>query len=48
MLLAQHSEYAEKQNNNILIPRSILRRNNPGGLVKDKRLQEATEQYLIY
>jgi len=50
MLLNQDSDSIEtkKQNNNLLIPRSILKRNNPGGLVKDKRLEEATEQYLIY
>ena len=38
----------KKTNNDLLIPRSILKRNNPGGLIKDKRLQEATEEYLSY
>ena len=32
----------------MLIPRSILKRNNPGGLIKDIRLQEATAEYLAY
>ena len=27
-----------KVNNDVLIPRSILKRNNPGNLIKDKRL----------
>ena len=39
---------AVKINNDVLIPRSILKRNNPGGLIKDKRLQEATEDYFSY
>jgi hypothetical protein len=32
----------------VLIPRSILKRNNPGNLVKDKRLEEATRDYYRY
>jgi hypothetical protein len=39
---------AVKINNDLLIPRSILKRNNPGFLIKDKRLQEATEEYISY
>ena len=39
---------AVKINNDLLIPRSILKRNNPGSLIKDKRLQEATEEYISY
>lgn len=39
---------SHKINNDLLIPRSILKRNNPGGLIKDKRLQEATKDYLGY
>ena len=35
-------------NNDVLIPRSILKRNNPGNLVKDKRLEEATQDYYKY
>jgi len=35
-------------NNDVLIPRSILKRNNPGNLVKDKRLEEATQEYYRY
>lgn len=35
-------------NNDVLIPRSILKRNNPGNLVKDKRLEEATQDYYRY
>lgn len=31
-----------------MIPRSILKRNNPGNLVKDKRLQEETEEFIRY
>lgn len=37
-----------KANNDVLIPRSILKRNNPGNLVKDKRLEEATRDYYRY
>jgi hypothetical protein len=32
----------------VLIPRSVLRRHNPGNLVKDQRLLQATEQYKEY
>lgn len=32
----------------MLIPRSIIKRNNPGGLIKDLRMQEATADYLAY
>ena len=35
-------------NNDILIPRSILKRNNPGNLIKDKRLIEATSDFFKY
>lgn len=38
----------DKISNNFLIPRSILKRNNPGNLVKDKRLEEATKDFLRY
>jgi hypothetical protein len=34
--------------NDVLIPRSILKRNNPGGLIKDKRLEEAKDEYIAY
>lgn len=37
-----------KLNNDVLIPRSILKRNNPGNLVKDKRLLDATEEFNKY
>lgn len=37
-----------KANNDVLIPRSILKRNNPGNLVKDRRLEEATQEYYRY
>jgi hypothetical protein len=39
-LLSQNFDMTEtgKMNNDLLIPRSILKRNNPGGLIKDKRL----------
>lgn len=32
----------------VLIPRSVLRRHNPGNLVKDQRFLQATEQYREY
>lgn len=35
-------------NNDVLIPRSILKRNNPGNLIKDKRLEDATQEFLRY
>lgn len=38
----------KKINNDVLIPRSILKRNNPGNLIKDKRLEEATRDYFNY
>jgi len=38
----------QKVNNDVLIPRSILKRNNPGNLVKDRRLEEATQEYYRY
>jgi hypothetical protein len=31
-----------------LIPRSILKKNNAPGLVKDKRLEEAAEDFFEY
>lgn len=37
-----------RQINDVLIPRTILKRNNPGGLIKDIRLQQATEEYVKY
>jgi hypothetical protein len=42
-LLSQNHDNPEalKINNDVLIPRSILKRNNPGNLVKDRRLEEA-------
>ena len=30
-----------KVNNDVWIPRSILKRNNPGNLIKDTRLEQA-------
>jgi hypothetical protein len=49
-LIAQNknNEGQQKVNNDVLIPRSILKRNNPGNLVKDKRLEEATKEYFRY
>ena len=49
-LLSKNAQGLEnkKTNNDLLIPRSILKRNNPVGLIKDKRLKEATEEYLSY
>jgi len=37
-----------KINNDLLIPRTILKRNNPGNLIKDQRLQEATYEFINY
>ena len=49
-LLSQNYDNPEKikANNDVLIPRSILKRNNPGNLIKDKRLEEATQDYYRY
>lgn len=44
----KNNEGQFKVNNDVLIPRSILKRNNPGNLVKDKRLEEATNEYFRY
>jgi hypothetical protein len=37
-----------KVHNDALIPRTILKRHNPGNLVKDKRLEEATKEFQNY
>ena len=34
--------------NDVLIPRSIRKSNNPGNLTKDLRLEEATRDYYTY
>lgn len=48
-LLSQNFDKSSlKINNDLLIPRSILKRNNPGGLIKDNRLHDATEEYIKY
>ena len=48
LLQQNQAQNAQKTNNDILIPRSILKRNNPGNLVKDQRLEEATREYNRY
>lgn len=49
-LLNANSEQGEnyKINNDVLIPRSILKKNTAPGLVKEKRLEEAAEQFFEY
>lgn len=48
LLQQNQAQNSQKTNNDILIPRSILKRNNPGNLVKDQRLEEATREYNRY
>ena len=48
LLQQNQATNAQKTNNDILIPRSILKRNNPGNLIKDLRLEEATQDYNRY
>ena len=37
-----------KINNDVFIPRSILKKNNAPGLIKEKRLEEAAEEFFEY
>ncbi len=46
--LLSKNDQCSKLVHDILIPHSILKRNNPGNLIKDQRLQDATIQYLNY